>query len=153
MGQKVNPTGFRVGRFSSWKSRWFDEGKTYSDALVEDVKIRRMLMDKLKLAGIETVEIERLPKAMIVTLVVSRPGVVIGRGGSGIEEIRRQVVKLMKDTRGSKGKPIPTKIDLHVNEIKNPEISVSDRIKETEKELNTKIKVISFVRLELGAEE
>ncbi len=121
MGQKVNPIGFRVGRFMPWKSRWFDEGSGYSDSLVEDVKIRRLLMKKLALAGIADVEIERLPKAMVITLLVSRPGVVIGRGGSGIEDVRRQVTALMKEVR--KGKPVPTKIDLHVTEIKNPDIS------------------------------
>lgn len=122
MGQKVNPVGFRVGRFSSWKSRWFDEKENYKNFLIEDVKIRKMLMEKLKLAGIANVEIERLPKAMVITLVVSRPGVVIGRGGSGIEETKKQVVELIRTVRGA-GKPIPTKIDLHVNEIKNPELS------------------------------
>lgn len=130
MGQKVNPIGFRVGRFSSWKSRWFDERGDYKEFLIEDVKIRRTLMNKLKLAGIETVEIERLPKSMVITLFVSRPGVVIGRGGSGIEDIKREVVALMREVRGA-GKPIPTKIDLHVNEIKNPDLSsylVANRI-------------------------
>jgi small subunit ribosomal protein S3 len=114
MGQKVNPIGFRVGRFMPWKSRWFDEGKGYKDALIEDVKLRRMLMGKLQLAGIADVEIERLPKAMVITLIVSRPGVVIGRGGSGIEDIRKEVVKLTSSK---------AKIDLHVTEIKNPDIS------------------------------
>ncbi len=130
MGQKVNPIGFRVGRFGTWKSRWFDERGNYKDFLVEDVKLRRMLMDKLKLAGISEVEIERLPKSMVITLVVSRPGVVIGRGGSGIEETKKQITSLMREIRGA-GKPIPTKIDLHVTEIKNPELSaylVANRI-------------------------
>ncbi|HWA52184.1 MAG TPA: 30S ribosomal protein S3 [Patescibacteria group bacterium] len=121
MGQKVNPIGFRTGRFISWKSRWFDEGTDYKNFLVEDVKLREMLMEKLKLAGIETVEIERLPKAIVITLYVARPGVVIGRGGSGIEEIKKQVVALMRTLRG--GKAVQTKIDLHVNEIKNPDLS------------------------------
>ncbi|CAN5310763.1 30S ribosomal protein S3 [soil metagenome] len=122
MGQKVNPIGFRVGRFGTWKSRWFDERGDYKDFLIEDVKIRRLLMEKLALAGIESVEIERLPKSMVITLIVSRTGVVIGRGGSGIEDIKKQVVALMREVRGLK-KPIPSKIDLHVNEIKNPDLS------------------------------
>lgn len=122
MGQKVNPTGFRVGRFSPWKSRWFDERGNYKNFLIEDVKIRRMLMSKLNLAGIETVEIERLPKAMNITLFVSRPGVVIGRGGTGIKDIEKQVLSLMRKIRGA-GKAVPTKIELHVNEIKNPDLS------------------------------
>ncbi len=122
MGQKVNPVGFRVGRFTTWKSRWFDEKKNYRLYLVEDVKIRKMLMNKLKLAGIESVEIERLPKSMVITLFVARPGVVIGRGGSGIEEVKKSVVALMRQVRGSSVN-IPTKIDLHVTEIRNPDIS------------------------------
>ena len=122
MGQKVNPIGFRVGRFAPWKSRWFQEKGEYKNLLVEDIRLREMLMEKLKLAGIMSVEIERLPKAMVIGLIVSRPGVVIGRGGSGIEEIKKQVIALMRDLRGP-GKPVPTKIDLHVTEIKNPELS------------------------------
>ncbi len=122
MGQKVNPIGFRVGRFAPWKSRWFDEGEDYKNLLIEDVKLRRMLMDRLKLAGISEVEIDRLPKSMVVTLHVSRPGVVIGRGGSGIEDVKKQMVSLMREVRGA-GKAIPTKIDLHVTEIKSPELS------------------------------
>ena len=76
MGQKVNPIGFRVGKFYPWKSRWFTDDAKYKDYLLEDVKIRKALMAKLKLAGITTVEIERLPKSMVVILTVSRPGVV-----------------------------------------------------------------------------
>ncbi len=122
MGQKVNPVGFRVGRFGTWKSRWFDEKNAYKDFLIEDIKIRKALMERLKLAGIADVEIERLPKSMVITLVVSRPGVVIGRGGTGIEDVKKQIIALMRDLRGGT-KTIPTKIDLHVNEIKNPELS------------------------------
>jgi len=128
MGQKVNPIGFRVGRYGGWKSKWFASFNDYKNFLVEDVKIRKMLMEKLKLAGIETVEIERLPKSMNITLFVSRPGVVIGRGGSGIEEIKKQIVEMVKSFRGGK---VPTKIDLHVTEIKNPDLSahlVANRI-------------------------
>ncbi|HSX48713.1 MAG TPA: 30S ribosomal protein S3 [Candidatus Saccharimonadales bacterium] len=122
MGQKVNPIGFRVGRFGTWRSRWFDEKVNYKNFLLEDIKIRKMLMDKLKLAGIDSVEIERLPKSMVVTLSVARPGVVIGRGGSGIEDVKKQIVSVIREIRGS-GKTIPTKIDLHVNEVKNADLS------------------------------
>lgn len=122
MGQKVNPIGFRVGRFGTWRSRWFDEKINYKNFLLEDIKIRKMLMDKLKLAGIDSVEIERLPKSMVVTLSVARPGVVIGRGGSGIEDVKKQIVSVIREIRGS-GKTVPTKIDLHVNEVKNADLS------------------------------
>jgi small subunit ribosomal protein S3 len=122
MGQKVNPSGFRVGRFDTWKSRWFGERGEYKENLVEDVKIRRALMKKLMLAGIESVEIERLPKSMVITLMVARPGVVIGRGGSGIEDVKKQIIEIMREQRKNK-RPIPTKIDIHVNEVKNPDLS------------------------------
>jgi small subunit ribosomal protein S3 len=121
VGQKVNPIGFRVGWFLPWKSRWFADDSTFKDFLLEDIKIRKNLMEKLKIAGIASVEIARLPKSMVITLTVSRPGVVIGRGGSGIEEIKREVVETIKIVRGRY--PENLKIDLQVTEVKNPETS------------------------------
>lgn len=120
MGQKINPVGMRVGGFIPWKSRWFSE-KGFKDYLVEDIKIRKALMEKLKLAGITSVEIERLPKSMAVTMTVSRPGVVIGRGGTGIEDVKKYVLGIIREVRKEKVKDL--KIDLRVNEIKNPELS------------------------------
>ena len=87
MGQKVNPIGFRVGTFLPWKSRWFSHDAHYKDYLLEDITVRKALMERLKLGGITRVEIERLPKSIQITLVVSRPGVVIGRGGTGLEDL------------------------------------------------------------------
>lgn len=121
MGQKINPTGFRIGSFLPWRSRWFVEDKLYKDLLLEDIRIRKALMDKLKLSGITQVEIERLPKSMAIILTVSRPGVVIGRGGTGLEDIKKFVISIIKKTRGNKVKDL--KIDLQVQEVRNPEIS------------------------------
>ena len=121
MGQKVNPIGIRTGTFLNWKSRWFVGGKKYKEFLIEDVRIRTALMEKLKLAGITSVEIERLPKSMAIFLTVSRPGVVIGRGGTGIEDLKKFVIEKIKEIRGDFPKDL--KIDLKVNEVKNPEIS------------------------------
>src|SRR3989344_9602418 len=121
MGQKVNPIGFRVGKFIPWKSRWFADSGNYKDLLIEDIKIRRTLMGRLSLAGITAVEIARLPKSMAITLTVSRPGVVIGRGGSGIEEVKNHVLGIIKETRGKLPKDL--KVDLQVKEVKNPETS------------------------------
>ncbi len=123
MGQKINPVGFRVGRMIGWKSRWFSDGGVYKDLLLEDITIRRELMKKLSPAGIVGVEIERQPKSIVIIVTVSRPGVVIGRGGSGIEDLKKSVVSLMK-TKSQK-------IDLKVNEVKNSELSaylVAERI-------------------------
>lgn len=121
MGQKVNPIGFRTGIFLPWKSHWFADDARYKEYLLEDIKIRSALMEKLKLAGITMVDIERLPKSMAITLTVSRPGVVIGRGGSGIEDIKKEILAIIKKIRG--GDVSTLKIDLRVNEVKNPEIS------------------------------
>lgn len=120
MGQKVNPISFRLGDFLPWKSRWFSEGKDYKKFLLEDIKIRRFLFDKLKMAGIVDVEIERLPKTMTIIITVSRPGVVIGRGGSGLEDLKKQVLDLIS-TDGRSVKDL--KIDFKINETKDPELS------------------------------
>ncbi len=121
MGQKINPTGFRVGSFYSWTSRWFADDGKFKDLLLEDIKIRKVLMDKLKLAGVDSIEIERLPKSLVILINVSRPGVVIGRGGSGIEELKKYVLETISKVR--KQSIDDLKIDFRVNEIKNPELS------------------------------
>jgi len=121
MGQKINPTGFRVGTFLPWKSRWFSDSGEYKDLLIEDIQIRKALMERLKLAGVTSVEIERLPKSMRIILTVSRPGVVIGRGGSGLEDLKKYVVEIIKKNRFRKTKDV--KIDFQINEVKNAELS------------------------------
>ena len=123
MGQKVNPTGFRMGTFYTWKSRWFSDKKDFKDFLLEDIRIRRALTERLKLAGVTDIEIERLPKSMVIVITVSRPGVVIGRGGTGLEDLKRYVIGIMKEQR--KGVMKDIKIDFRVNEVKNPEISAA----------------------------
>ena len=121
MSQKVNPIGFRVGHFKPWKSIWFASGATYREHLLEDIKIRDFLLERLSIAGIDSVEISRLPKSLTITVNVSRPGVVIGRGGSGIEELKREIVRRIKIIRGTMPKDL--KIDFQVKEVRNPELS------------------------------
>lgn len=121
MSQKVNPVGFRTGHFKNWKSKWFSDDSTFKDKLLEDIKLRDFLLKKLEIAGIDRVEIARLPKSLVLTLFVSRPGVVIGRGGSGIEEVKKEVMKLIAKIRGSMPKDL--KVDLQVKELRNPELS------------------------------
>lgn len=121
MSQKVNPIGIRIGSFLPWKSRWFADEGAFKDFLVEDIKIRKGLMEKLKLAGVTQVEIERLPKSMVVTITVSRPGVVIGRGGTGIEDVKKYILQIMEEVRRKKVANV--KIDIRINEVKNSELS------------------------------
>lgn len=121
MGQKVNPTGFRVGSFLPWASRWFSDDSKYKDYLLEDIKIRKALFDKLKLSGITSVEIERLPKSIVIIVSVSRPGMVIGRGGTGLEDLKKFILEIIRGD--GKKKISDIKIDFRINEVKNPEIS------------------------------
>lgn len=128
MSQKINPVGIRTGTFLPWKSRWFTENKgNYQNNLIEDINLRKALMEKLALAGITLVEIERLPKSMVIYLNVSRPGVVIGRGGTGIEEIKKFILKIIFESRKGGKSAVEIKkdmkIEIKVSEVKNPELS------------------------------
>ena len=96
MGQKIHPVGFRMGVSSSWKSRWFAKGLKYKENVLQDIKIRDILMKKLKPAGIQSVEIERAVNKLKVIIFVSRPGVLIGRGGSGLTELKKFLLKELK---------------------------------------------------------
>lgn len=96
MGQKVHPVGFRMGIGATWKSRWFARGLKYQQYVLEDIKIREILMKKLKPAGIQSVEIERAVNKLKVIIYVSRPGVLIGRGGSGLTELKKFLMNELK---------------------------------------------------------
>jgi len=113
MGQKVNPKGLRIGITNTWKSRWFSK-KEYPKQLREDIKIRRMVEDRLRSAAIGSVEIERSSGVIRIVIKTARPGVIIGRGGSGIEDLR----KIVKE-KFFKAKKVDLKVE--VEEIKNSE--------------------------------
>lgn len=132
MGQKVNPFAYRLGSFYSWSSHWFANKKKYQDLLLEDFKIRKYLMTQLKIAGIGLVQIERSINKIDITLFVSRPGLVIGRSGSGLEQLKKNLEKLLKINLNDKNAP---KLDLKVEPIKEQNIcaylvamSVADQI-------------------------
>lgn len=97
MGQKVNPHGFRVGVIKDWNSKWYADKKNFADNLVEDFKIREFLKSKLYTAGISKIEIERAAKRVKINIHTAKPGMVIGRGGSGIEVIKQDMKKLVLD--------------------------------------------------------
>lgn len=96
MGQKIHPVGFRMGIGATWKSRWFASGVKYRQYISEDIKIRDLLMKKLRPAGIASVEIERAVNKLKIIIYVSRPGVLIGRGGSGLTEIKKFLMNELK---------------------------------------------------------
>lgn len=118
MGQKVNPHILRVGTVYGWSSRWFDE-KQYKNIVLEDYHLRRRLMDRLKMAGIAKVEIERSINSLRVIVHVSRPGIVIGRGGTGLDELKKFIVQFF--SKQGRGKNMP-KLDIRVEPVKEPNL-------------------------------
>ena len=97
MGQKVHPHGLRVGVIKDWNSKWYADKKNFADNLVEDNKIREFLKSKLYTAGISKIEIERAAKRVKINIHTAKPGMVIGRGGSGIEVIKQDMKNLVAD--------------------------------------------------------
>ena len=113
MGQKISPTSLRLSINKDWKSRWFS-AKKYPQFLKEDVVVRKFLEKKLKNMSVDKVEIERSPDVLSIVISTARPGLVIGRGGTGIEDLKTDIAKLIKRK---------TAVRLDVQEFKNPETS------------------------------
>lgn len=113
MGQKVNPKGYRVGVIKEWDSKWFADKKDFSDLLVEDVKIREFIKKQAFEAGIADIEIERAVNNLKITIFTGKPGMVIGRGGAGVEELKAKIEKIAPGKR----------IIINVEEIKYQDLS------------------------------
>ena len=111
MGQKINPTGFRLPVTRNWTSRWYAVGRNFSRTLGEDLKVRRFLEDKLKSASVGRILIERPANNARITIYSARPGVVIGKQGADIEGLKAEVQKMMG---------VPVHID--IEEIRRPEL-------------------------------
>ena len=97
MGQKVNPHGLRVGVIKDWDAKWYADKKNFADNLIEDNKIREYLKKKLYTAGISKIEIERAAKRVKVNIHTAKPGMVIGKGGQSIEELKVELKKVVAD--------------------------------------------------------
>ncbi|KKS41069.1 30S ribosomal protein S3 [Candidatus Kuenenbacteria bacterium RIFCSPLOWO2_12_FULL_42_13] len=115
MGQKVNPKIFRIGITGTWNSKWFS-GKNYAAKLEADVKIRKFLESKLKEASIDSVVIDRTADTLEININTARPGVIIGRGGASIEELKNHITK--KIVRNKK-----IKIQINIKEVPKPNLS------------------------------
>lgn len=111
MGQKVNPIGLRVGVIRTWDSRWYAKGTQYVENLHEDIKLRRYLREKLKHAGVAKIEMERAAKKIKVIISTARPGVVIGKKGSGIDSLKADVQKLT-----------PNEVFINIQEVRKPDV-------------------------------
>lgn len=124
MGQKINPQSFRIGIIKDWSSRWFlpDKGgrSTYAKYLAEDEVIRKLIREKLNLAGIAGIEIERTINNLKVLIRAARPGFIIGRGGKGIEDFTKALETALQKSRGSKARVV---VGVNIEELKRSEIS------------------------------
>jgi len=110
LGQKIHPHGLRVGIIKDWDSRWYSN-KDFADLLLEDFKLREYIKKKLFAASISRIEIERAAKRIRLTINTAKPGMVIGKGGSGVDELKTELEK-MTDKQ----------VSINVIEIKNPDI-------------------------------
>lgn len=120
MGQKVNPIGFRletVKNSPEWQSSWYADKKKYPQLLLEDKKIRDYLQKKFGSAGIVAIRIERSNKKIKLILIVSRPGLVIGRGGKELENIKKEVLKMLSKANGKQN------VEIQVEEFKHSDLS------------------------------
>ena len=113
MGQKVNPNGIRIGIVKDWDAKWYAD-KDFADNLHEDIKIRKYLKEQLGAAGVSKIETERSKNRLKLTIHTAKPGMVIGRGGSGIEQIKE----------GLKGKTEKT-VDINISEIRQPDLDAT----------------------------
>jgi small subunit ribosomal protein S3 len=129
MGQKINPIGFRIGISKDWTSKWFAEKDEYSKNTIEDYRIRRFLEKKFEPAGLKDILIERSGNILSVTIRVSNPGVVIGKGGAGVESAEKEIKKITKSV-----------VRITAEEVKVPEIHASIVANNIYRQLKKRIK-------------
>lgn len=116
MGKAIHPLSLRLGYVKNWKSRWFSI-KQMKNFLEQDVLLRKHLIAKLKSAGVESVEIERFPGSISIIIKVARPGMLIGRGGTGVETLKNEVEKFLRKLKSN------DQIRIQIEEVKNADIS------------------------------
>lgn len=117
MGKKINPKVFRIAITKNWPSKWFASGKDYYKSTEQDVKVRRFLMKELREAGIDTVEVERGAEKISIGIYTAKPGIIIGRGGAGAEDLKKKIHKnYLKNYRIGA-------INLNIFEVDRPNLS------------------------------
>jgi len=111
VGQKVNPVGLRIGVIRTWDSRWYAKGAQFSTNLHEDYRLRKYIKDKLKHAGVAKIEMERAAKKLKIIISTARPGVVIGKKGTGIDQLKADIQKLT-----------PSEVFVNIQEVRKPDL-------------------------------
>ncbi|MBN1778985.1 MAG: 30S ribosomal protein S3 [Candidatus Buchananbacteria bacterium] len=114
MGQKVHPKIFRIGNLYTWNSKWY-AGKNYAQFLKQDVLVRKFLIKSLRDAGVEKVEIERSAANINVVIYAAKPGIIIGRGGQGVEDLKKKLKKQFLEPK--------TNLNITIQEVKEPNMS------------------------------
>lgn len=114
MGQKINPTGFRVGVIKDWESRWYAGKKDFGNTLISDYELRNYLLSTLASAGVPKVEIERDPKRVRINIHCAKPGMVIGKGGAEIEKLKATCKKMLGGDK---------EVFVNIIEIKQPDLN------------------------------
>ncbi len=143
MGQKVNPIGFRLGTTRTWSSRWYAGKREYASNLMEDVRIRKYINKKFDSAGISKVEVERAAKNLTVNIYSSRPGIIIGKKGSGAETLKDELVKICKI---SSGEPV-----LNVYEVKKPDLEARLLADSVRQQLERRVSFRRAMKKTIGA--
>ena len=110
MGQKVNPNGLRVGVIREWDTKWYASKKDFADLLIEDDKLRKMLKEKLKAASVSKIEIERAANRVKVSIYTAKPGIVIGKNGANVEQLKKEIADFTKKDAS-----------LNIIEVKSPD--------------------------------
>lgn len=111
MGQKINPVGLRLGVIRTWDSRWYAKGKQYQINFQEDYKLRKFIKDKLKHAGVAKIEIERAANKVKIIISTARPGVVIGKKGTGIDQLKAEIQALTTN-----------EVFVNIQEVRKPDL-------------------------------
>ncbi|MFU0824300.1 30S ribosomal protein S3 [Clostridium sp.] len=112
MGQKVHPHGLRVGVIKDWDAKWYANDKNFADNLIEDDKVRKFIKNKCYSAGIAKIEIERTPKRIKINIHTAKPGMLIGKGGKGIEELKGEILSMVNEKN----------VIINIVEVKKPEV-------------------------------
>jgi small subunit ribosomal protein S3 len=117
MGKKINPKIFRIGINKTWPSKWYDEGKGYIKKVEQDVKVRKFLISLLRESGVDRVEIERSANKINISVYTAKPGIIIGRGGTGVEDLKKKLhSKFLKNYKSGE-------ININIHEVDRPNLS------------------------------
>ena len=114
MGQKVHPTGFRLGVIKKHRASWYAKGRSFKENLIEDLKVRDFLKKKLRFSSVSSIDIERSAQNFIVTINTSRPGIIIGKKGEEIEEIKKAIEKIVNRSA-----------QINIKEIRKPDLDAT----------------------------